>query len=1262
MALPDGLRDAVMRLPAAAARLAGVPGSGLPLDAGEAEQLAGMLVAVNTALMDEDSSVVDAILSDDRLLLALLRVLTFAVRGSQLSEPAFCYVSEAAFQAGASLLGRHPPTAWRARAQLGFGRKLLRMDTLQCCSSMFATSTAALEALAAGRAAGAEAGPTEAGAAAAKAGRIPPIAVFQLLKSGLLVTNMLHLSAASVVAPRAPGATCSARQRQQLEEQQQLYARELAAALRDSRVLEHCVRWALHAQLAVSAGRVVAEVWRINILYGIIVQLRNCQFAIATGCDGATLSALREALSGPCVRHLVLSLGLATLCAADGGPSHGLPDELLFHLPVLGRASEDLRGMHGRQQLQSYGFDCMLWVLQDSTAASATPPRDWRSVVALLHRIGSLLLASARAWADEAAVAAAGPQPPAAQPPAAQPPAAQPPAAQPPALQLVLDTTVIAAMAVRVLKQFRRLVGEQQAASAGAPAALAEAEAAWWRLAVDVATHCVRWGSSSDRGELADLLSLVWGPLPADGALVAGRLPVAAPHVVAAALAGGLLPLWERLLRCAGREPRSPEASLLTCMLQKAGNPEGLCNLLACCEPRQGAALVATWGKLLRTLALPQLLSGVDEGADTPRSTLACALVTCAGAVLTATVGPLVSRGYQVPAAAAAEAAEPQLQLALLLSFALCEWLPPLARLAREGLLAMRMLVLKAAHSEAISVSSVAMMQWLPALATRGVGRAVEEAVGDAAAKAPAASPAADSWQQLLLREAGAVAVLGDVLRHTPVASGGADQLSSTAGLVPPVTASCCVAAACPGEARQAVLAAAAEAAPAASSGGGRGGVGGGRAGGGRQRGGRGFGGRGGGSGLSHAAAELLPGWSPQRLQMLADELRAGGAAGGAARGAALATAASALARQAGLWAAGGGEDSDELVRAVAAMLPGSMDDKLARALASSSSEPRALLRTCANPACDNLAGDSEAGLPLRACGRCGGAWYCRKECLAAHWRVGHREACTGRGPTAAVSFEIRNISARQRNGSEISVCLHPLVSPWTGAFPGPEVPFPLTCRELRELTAWQLAALEAFYDTQFGQPTNSLDYRRAVFAAYIGDTSSWVDLKRWALGEARRLQVDVTKEPHQLYAGTCSIGRAEMRTGRDGTLMPWLGLRTGQVSFEIRNSSARQRNGSDTSVCLQPLVSPWTGAFPGPEVPFPLTGWGLRELTAWQLEALEAFYDTKFGQPTNSLDYRRAVFAAYIGDTGNWVDLKERALAEARRRQVDVTKEPHRL
>ncbi|KXZ49582.1 hypothetical protein GPECTOR_20g438 [Gonium pectorale] len=57
----------------------------------------------------------------------------------------------------------------------------------------------------------------------------------------------------------------------------------------------------------------------------------------------------------------------------------------------------------------------------------------------------------------------------------------------------------------------------------------------------------------------------------------------------------------------------------------------------------------------------------------------------------------------------------------------------------------------------------------------------------------------------------------------------------------------------------------------------------------------------------------------------------------------------------------------------------------------------RLLPGRCANPACANLEGDSEADLRLKACAGCGAVGYCCRPCQTAHWRAGHKKAC-GRG------------------------------------------------------------------------------------------------------------------------------------------------------------------------------------------------------------------------------------------------------------------------
>jgi hypothetical protein len=67
-----------------------------------------------------------------------------------------------------------------------------------------------------------------------------------------------------------------------------------------------------------------------------------------------------------------------------------------------------------------------------------------------------------------------------------------------------------------------------------------------------------------------------------------------------------------------------------------------------------------------------------------------------------------------------------------------------------------------------------------------------------------------------------------------------------------------------------------------------------------------------------------------------------------------------------------------------------------------SRAELRALLRSCDHPGCANLAGDSEGGLPLKACARCGAASYCSRECQVRAdqprrpWLLGWLGSCLG--------------------------------------------------------------------------------------------------------------------------------------------------------------------------------------------------------------------------------------------------------------------------
>ncbi|PNH09955.1 hypothetical protein TSOC_003367 [Tetrabaena socialis] len=989
MALPEAVRAAATQLPSAAARIAGVPGSGPSLNAAEADEIADLLVTVEDAL-NEDGVMADELVSDEALRQAMLRLVPFAVRWNpQQTHPALFNVAVRALRICAALLCLDLRTAWRARALTAFARKLLRMDTLQCCSRVFAEGVAQLARLAAGEAADGQA--------------LPFVWLSRL-------AAVCHLVAGLFLLAERVGAAGEEQLQRWHRQQQQLFASELAPALRDSCVMEHCARWLLHLQLAEAAGSVPVG-WTARAIW-----------VEPVGCPN---TALGEALPGRCMRHLELSLGLAALCAIDGGPSYGLPYELLLGLPVVAKGGgANLRGTHGRGVLFSEPFTCMMRAMTARSAqASGAPPLGWRTVAAVLMRVGSLVLASARAWADDADA----PAPPEGD---AQPP---PPPPQQQQQQLVLAITDIMKVADHVLQHLHSLLGALVAAAeASAPpappaVALVEAARAWWRLVVNMAMHCPRWAQGREAlRNLAAMTDVVWG-LPAGN----GLLPPQPHWAVEAALAGGMLPLWERLLRRAGREPLGPQAGLLGWMLKDAGEHGGLWGLLAYGDPVQGAALVATWGKLLRALAVPSILSG---RADAPRTALALDLLDGSCLLLHAAAVRLqeAADGLAVGGAAAAVSGAQQ-QLARLLALAAFGWLPPLARRAREGIMQglLNPLGVATLPGQRGIHAAVAVMRWLPVLAAgcpgtglgQGSGAGVAAAavaaqvgtragmaltaaaaaaacvdstasaaggrVGAAAAPQAASDPAAAEWRQLLLREVCAVPLLGAV---------GLDLVGRTTpawdharGVL--VQAHCLVAATCTDEVRQAVLAGA-----AASPRGGPGRGSGAGAGGGRRRGGRGASARGGGAGPSHPTITDTLGWSPQLLRLLASKPADGQEDGG---GPLTTQASAALARQAELWAAGGGEDGAELARAVAALPSLPLVRAAPAGLIASPAEARALLRTCANPACDNLAGDSEAGLPLRACGRCGGAWYCRRECQAAHWGV-HKGACGAHRALAA--------------------------------------------------------------------------------------------------------------------------------------------------------------------------------------------------------------------------------------------------------------------
>ncbi|PNH11382.1 hypothetical protein TSOC_001732 [Tetrabaena socialis] len=951
----------------AAARLTGIPGSGGPLSAEECrrlqEDLGALLDCLNGAPAPAREALLDALLHSKAKSLASLRLVAWVLHEPR--DPAHRLVCElmayGALQVGAHLLSAAPAL---------YARKVLRMGTLGACSRRFAAVIGEPSAAAGGAGVvvdgGAETGEGSAVAvpAPAAAGAQGPSEPqqFRLLSISMWINNLLGRAFAFL------------QQGADMTQQQRRFASELAAALRDSQVLEHGARAVLHLHLAL-AGEEMPD-WVRALAWGALGTLNLVQavYRLAERLGQPVQSSFGQLLSGPCARHMALSFGLAALCAADGGPSYGLPPQLMLRLPVFGAHTGhfDLRHAHGMQELTPMQLQCMLYVMMDSdifrhAAAPAQPGP--RGTLAVLLRVGRLALASAQAWGGMPASGGVG-------------------AAQP-TRQLVTSSSTTIALGQDVLHRAFRIIKAQQQRLAEAGAVwqpgvrelLALDEVECWRISYGLMRHGLRWATEKEVDALLmHVPKLQLGAMPPNGAL-----PVAMPPILAGALAAGLLPFLEGVLRRANHAAVDGTDSTVLALFASLSYQGGLWPLvaraLAYGEPRQAAALVATLGKALRTFAVPVLKAGALSTRPS------CLVAECTAALarhlLLGAVGWLEVAGVRGDATAAAAAATspPQQQLKRLMSYAVCEWLPPLCDLLSHYTtltLSGQIDVQSAAYSRdvaALSAFATVRNRWLPVLARRAERSEVE------ARAVPGCAAAGEGWRQLLLGSLGVVSALGEALAAVPRRGEGPRGARGFDSMGPLAEACCCVAAALPREVR----AAAVEVGVRAVAGGGAAGSGavGGQSGGAHP--GRGSG----------APAPLIAGWSLESARRLAAALRAKREEGAAA-------AAEALEAQLGRWVAGGGEEGTAGVRsAVRALGRLPQIDRAARALLSDPAHARSLLRTCANPACDNLAGESEADLTLLKCGGCSVVWYCRRQCQAAHWGSGHKQACKTMGRQA---------------------------------------------------------------------------------------------------------------------------------------------------------------------------------------------------------------------------------------------------------------------
>ncbi|KAG2494709.1 hypothetical protein HYH03_007223 [Edaphochlamys debaryana] len=515
----------------------------------------------------------------------------------------------------------------------------------------------------------------------------------------------------------------------------------------------------------------------------------------------------------------------------------------------------------------------------------------------------------------------------------------------------LLEVEDLPAMAKAILDSLLPCV--ELGVRAGAPErSYAEALGAW-KLVLGVARHVATWASFEDVEQLvAPLIRMAEHALrplllPDDevqgpSKLYVMPMPEHAPPPMAAAFEAGLLPCLERLLR---RANRGPEAYVVLHFLVAQHAPRIFALLIAYAEARQAGLLLVTLAKALRHIDLGNL-----------RKHPAGPVLLGAGIILPHSVVPLQPLAEAAAANINAGGAAPPTPLAAFVRttfwLVLRLLLPVLSR-AVQTAVSLVLAKSQQMRDEIIQTTlwSVAtqapLLHWVRDLAENCV---IVTAPSDddhgSAAGGTGLAPGDDSPEQglhaFLLDDVDVVPLLGAVLRLT-LFCGRKRTPDAWASHLEPLAGACCaMAAAWP----EAVRLAAVRADDTAD-------------------------GSGGGP------------WWPEALRVLAWQLENRG--GGPTSLSGRVTAVSAALEAGGVIPAGG-DSSEEL--AARRHRAGLYAAALGRA--------RDHLALCANPACVNLEGDSEADLKLQQCGRCGRVWYCCRECQVAHWKAGHKKACSG--------------------------------------------------------------------------------------------------------------------------------------------------------------------------------------------------------------------------------------------------------------------------